>query len=112
MINKMLGRERPTDTTPVPIYTTPDNGSNPLITIIHIAKTIEAAASFSIFLNAGGVYNETTALFYNIEMNTDRKTKVIGYNPGMGMGEKGDILEVKSHTASAFTFTLHGEVIK
>ncbi len=112
MINKILGRTRPTTTTPEVLYTTPDNGTNTKVTLIHITKTIDAAADFSIYLNADGVYNATTAIFFENEMSADKKTKVIGYNPGMGLGLKGNTLEVKSHTASAFTFTLHGEVIK
>ncbi len=112
MRRKLLGTTRPTTTDPSLVYKTPDNGTDPSVTTIIVTKTIVAAASFSIFFNARGTYDQTTALAYTIELPTPRRFELIEFNSGMGMGELGDTLHVKSHTANAFTFHVFGEVTK
>lgn len=112
MRNIRIGNSYPTTTDAVLIYTTPDNGTQPKITLIHVAKTIVAAANFSIFFNPGGTYDESTALYYQITAATNRRTILLEYIKGLGMGNKGDELWVQSHTASAFNFNVFAEVDK
>ncbi len=112
MRNIRIGQAFPTDTNATLIYTTPDNGTQPKVTLINVAKVITAAANFSIYFNPGGTYNETTALYYQIIADAKRKTILIEFVKGLGMGNKGDTLYVQSHTASAFNFNVFAEVDK
>jgi len=112
MKHVILGKARPTTTDPVLIYATPDNGSDTVITTIVITKTVTAAASYSIFFNAKETYDETTAPYFQIELPANRRSVNIEFIRGMGMGNKGDTLHVKSYTASAVTFHVWGEVRK
>lgn len=108
----ILGRQRPTTTDPALIYKTPDNGTDPTVTTIIVTKTIVAAASYSIYFNARGTYDETTAPYFTIELPANRRSVNIEFVKGMGMGNLGDTLHVRSHTANAFTFHVFGEVRK
>jgi len=107
-----LGQEFPTDTDPVLIYETPDNGTQPSVTSITITKVIDATANFSIYFNPGGTFDKTTALYHEVTAAADKRIIKDSYDKGLGMGNKGDQLWVKSHTAEAFNFMIFGEVDK
>ncbi len=106
-IGAILGQSRPGDTTAVTIYS-PASGEHTKITRIVVCNTSSGTQKFRIFLdNDGTTYDETTALFWDVTTPTDTTVEIEG---DWWMNNASGNLAVRTDSASAFTFTVFGNV--
>ena len=105
MQEKQLGQARPADTNAVSIYS-PGSGVTGIIKNIVICNTSGAIAKMRIFLDDDGTtYDETTALFWDVEIDADSSIQLDSHQ---GMNNSSGNLAVRTDTANALTFTVHG----
>ena len=105
-IGELLGQSRPANTTAVSIYS-PVSGQHTKITKIVICNTASTTQKFRIFLhNTGTTYDETTALFWDINVPTETTVEIEG---DWWIDDSSGNLAVRTDSASAFTFTIFGE---
>ena len=102
---KQLGQAAPANTTAVSIYS-PASGINAILKTLVIANNTASAVKYRVFHDDDGTtYDESTALFYDVELNAN-STDVIPLNAGISDSD-GNIA-VRTETADALTFTLYG----
>ena len=102
---KQLGQARPANTTAVSIYS-PGASTTGIIKNIDICNVSGASAKFRIFLdNDGTIYNETTAMFWDIQVDINDTVQIDLHT---GMNNSSGNLAVRTDTASALTFTISG----
>lgn len=108
-----LNQVRPLDTSFVTAYTA--GTEETLITSIYVANTTNSKVDYSICLDVDGTtFNESTALFWEVEVDANNTILVEGNFPlthintnGISTPTQGS-LAVKSSTANALTFTING----
>lgn len=104
---KQLGQLRPADTTAASLYS--PAGETAIIKSIVVCNTTASAAAFRIFLDDNGTtYDQTTALFYDANINANETVEIDTYWP---MNDSTGNLAVRTDTGSALTFTAFGAVI-
>jgi hypothetical protein len=102
---KQLGQVRPANTTAVSIYS-PATSTTGIIKNIVICNTSAAAAKARLFLDDdGATYDETTALFWDVQIDVESTIQLDGH---WGMNNSSGNLAVRTDIASALTFTVHG----
>ena len=111
-IPQQLGQSRPTNTTAVSIYS-PSPGERAEILQIVVCNSTATAATFRIFHDDDGTtYDETTALYWNRNVNANDTLRIWPqWRPGFAMRNPDGNLAVRSGTASALTFTVYGIVV-
>lgn len=103
---KQLGQLRPADANPASLYT-PATGKKGRVTMVNVANTSAAAATYRLFADDdGAVFDESTALFWDVELGAG-KAHVICVD--WGMDDSGGNIGVRSSVASALTFTAFGD---
>lgn len=106
-MDTVIGQLRPSNTTAAAAYTKPVK-KIPLVSSIFIANTTTASAKYSIYLDADGTtYNESTALFFNVELLAN-STALVEFKGSIIID--GGSIGVKTDTANALTFTIFGEI--
>ena len=108
-VDKMLGQARPANTTAVSIYS-PTEGVTANVFHIVICNTTGTAATFRIFHDdAGTTYDQTTALYYDKNVNGAETLRIYPLGEtGFAMNNPDGNLAVRTGTASALTFTVYG----
>ncbi|HEC61429.1 hypothetical protein LCGC14_0705760 [marine sediment metagenome] len=105
---KQLGQSRPTGTTVVSLYS-PGASITGIITSIIICNQSGVSAAYRIFLDDdGAVYDESTALFWDIVIAGEATHVVEARLP---MNDEDGNLAVRSDTGNALTFTALGKEI-
>ena len=101
-----LGQVRPSDTTPIELYS-PTNRDRCVIHNIIICNTTGSSATYRIFVDEDGTTaDQTTAIAYDVELlgnTTDMWQARIYMNDPAGR------LSVATGTGDALTFTANGE---
>ena len=104
---KQLGQLRPADTNAASLYS--PTGESAIIKSLIICNTTATAATFRIFLDDDGTtYDQTTALFYDTNINGNETVEIDTYWP---MNNSAGNLAVRTGTSSALTFTAFGAEI-
>lgn len=104
IVEKQLAQSRPANTTAASIYS--PTGETAIIKSIVICNVTGTAAAFRIFLDDDGTtYDQTTALFYDANINGNETVEVDTYWP---MNNSSGNLAVRTDTADALTFTVFG----
>ena len=102
----ILGQVRPANTTAVSIHS-PDKFS--ILRGMFICNTSGAPAKARIFIdNDVTTYDETTAIFWDVEVATDSVIEVETLD-GLSLNNPTANIAVRTDTNSALTFTLWGE---
>lgn len=104
---KVLGQIEPTDTNNANLYTVPAS-TQAVVSTLAIANTSTAAATFRIFVRvAGAAASDANAIVYDAYVSAyDTTLMTIGITLGAG-----DIITVRSGTATALTFHAFGSEI-
>ena len=106
MRTKQLGQVRPSDTTPIELYSPTDRDRCAIHNII-ICNTTSSVATYRIFVDEDGTtVDETTAIAYDIPI--DGNTTDLWEVP-LYMNDPAGRLSVATGTGSALTFTANGE---
>jgi hypothetical protein len=101
-----LAQSRPADTNAASVVS-PDESEVIHITELIICNTTNASAAYRVFKDEDGTtYDQTTAHFYDVALPANT-TDVIEYN--VWMNDSSGNLAVRTDTASAITFTVHGQ---
>jgi hypothetical protein len=103
---KQLGQVRPSDTTPIELYS-PTNRDRCVVQNIIICNTTGSSATYRIFVDEDGTtVDQTTAIAYDIALaaNTTDTWEIILY-----MNDPAGRLSVATGTGDALTFTANGE---
>ena len=104
-----LAQSRPADTNAVSALS-PDGNEVIHVTEILVANTTTTAATYRIFHDEDSTtYNQTTALFYDINL-PGNTTDILELNTWMN--DSAGNLAVRVGTASAITFTVSGEILE
>lgn len=102
---KILGQNRPSSSNAMTVYTVPAS-TTAILSTIHICNTSSNDVTFSIFMdNTGSTYDETTALYYDVDIRSKETYKIQTH---IGMDTAGGTLGVKVSQASTCTFTFNG----
>jgi hypothetical protein len=102
---KQLGQARPANTTAVSIYS-PGASVTGIVKNIVVCNTSGASATMRLFLDDDGTtYDETTALFWDVQLDADSSLQLDGH---WGMNDSSGNLAVRTDTNDALTFTVHG----
>ena len=105
---KHLGQVRPTNTTPTSVYTVATDITVIIKTIV-ITNTSGSTAKYRLFQDESGTtYDETTALAWDVEVESEKKEVV---NLFICSNNATATFGVRTDTASALTFTLYGAEI-
>lgn len=105
---KQLGQLRPANTTAASLYS-PGTGVTAIIKTIVICNQTSSSAKFRIFLDDDGTtYDESTALFFDIDIGPNSTDHVDTY---YAMNNPSGNLAVRTDTNSAITFTCFGAEI-
>jgi len=108
MEEQQLGQTRPADTNNHSIYS-PSAGETTVVSTIIICNTSGSAVTYRIFVDDdGSTYDQDTALFYGISLDANT-TDILQTH--IGMDDSNGNLAVRSSSANALTFTVHGSVI-
>lgn len=104
---KVLGQARPANTNIAALYTVP-TGGQAISSTIAVANLTGDDAKFSIYVTpSGGQTGDDTAIAKNTTVRGETTSTVtIGVTASAG-----DVISVKSETASALTFTAFGQEI-
>ena len=106
MRTKQLGQVRPTDTTPLELYSPTDRDRCVIHNII-ICNTTSSTATYRIFVDEDGTtVDQTTAIAYDIPL-TGNTTDL--WQQRIYMNDPAGRLSVATGTGSALTFTANGE---
>lgn len=108
---KILAQTRPSGTSAVSAYS-PGTRVKTFIHKIIICNTTSSAAAFSIFLDEDGTtYDQTTALYYAVNINANDTVELFSYQKDhwLPMNSSAGNLAVQTDTGSALTFTIIGE---
>ena len=104
---EQLGQLRPANTTAASLFS-PTSGEVLIKTVV-VCNTSGASAKYRVFLDDDGTtYDETSALFWDIELPADT-TDTIEIN--LMMDNTSGNLAVRTDTNSAITFTATGSVV-
>jgi len=102
---KQLGQLRPANTTAASLYSPPAL-TTAIIKGLTICNTTATTATFRVFNDDdGSTYDETTALFFDAEIEGNVTISVTGYK---AMDNSAGNFAVRTDTANALTFTLFG----
>ena len=105
MNEKQLGQIRINSTTATSVYS-PSASMNTVIKNIVVCNTSAATAKYRIFCDDNGTtYNQSTALFYDIEILADTTHLLDTF---IAMNNSTGNLAVYNSVANAITFTLFG----
>ena len=105
MQEKELGQHRINSTTATSLYS-PGASTTGIILSIVVCNQSAAAATYRIFLdNDGTVYDQSTALFYDISIPANTTDPLKGR---WGMNNSSGNLATRTSVANAITFTAHG----
>ena len=108
MVEQQLGQSRPASTTAESLYS-PGASEIAIIKTIYVCNTTTAAAAFRIFVDDNGTtYDETTALFFDSNVDANQTVEL---NTFISMNDSTGNLGIRTDTASALTFTAFGAVI-
>ncbi|MCP4900122.1 MAG: hypothetical protein GY906_24390 [bacterium] len=108
VLGKQLGQARPANTTAVSIYNPGPNVITEL-TAIFICDTAGGTPKYRIFLDDDGTtYDETTALYYDVQIQENTETVLIDLT-GVWMADSDGNLAVRTDAANEITFTLFGK---
>lgn len=108
-IGTILAQSRPSDTTAASAYSPSTNTIRAEITLIVVCNTSGSAAKFRVFIDEDGTtYDESTALFWDINVPADTTVEVLDRHSSYWMTKSASNLAVRTDTASAFTFTVFG----
>ena len=100
-----LGQLRPANTTAASIYS-PAAATTAIAKNLVVCNTSAAAAKFRFFQDLNGTtYDETTALFWDVELLVGETLQIDMYAPA---DDATGNFAVRTDTASALTFTLSG----
>lgn len=106
---KILGQLRPADTNAASIYS-PAAGTIGIISTIIVCNTTGSTAAYSIFLDDDGTtYDESTALYFGVNLAANTSDKIQTYIP---MDDSSGNIAVKTGTSSALTFSVFGTEFK
>ena len=106
---KQLGQLRPANTTAASIYSPAANVTGVIKTVV-VCNTSAAAATFRIFHDDNGTtYDESTALFWDVNVNPGQTVDFDTFAP---MNDSTGNFAVRTGTASALTFTVYGAEIQ
>jgi len=105
---KQLGQLRPADLNSVSIYS-PAASTETIVKTIVVANTSGSKAEYRIFHDDDGTtYDESTALFWDIEVASDT-THAIEIN--IMMNDSTGNLAIRTDTIDAITFTCYGSEV-
>ena len=109
MIQEMqLGQSRPSGTTAVSIYS-PTSGTWICKSII-VCNSSSSLARYSIYHDEDGTtYDETTALFFSVEIHANTTVMIDIFMAG---SDPSGNVAVQTDTADALTFTMYGGEIR
>jgi len=109
---KQLGQLRPSDTTVASVYS-PGTDVVAQIWAIVVCNTSGGTATYQVFHDEDGTtYDETTALFFNVDLAMKLSAVLtFGINDagGIWMNDSTGNLAVQTGTGNALTFTVYGE---
>lgn len=109
MIGTILAQSRPANTTATSFYSPPNNTVRTEITLVTVCNTSGAPAKFRIFIDDDGTtYDETTALFWDIDVPADTTVEILDNESSWWMTNSAGNLAGRTDTANAFTFTVFG----
>lgn len=109
MIGTILAQSRPANTTAASAYSPPTNNIRAEITLIVVCNTSGSSAKFRIFIDDDGTtYDESTALFWDIDVPVDTTVEILDHHSSYWMTKSVGNLAVRTDTANAFTFTVFG----
>lgn len=105
---KQLGQLRPANTTAASLYS-PGAGVTTIIASVVVCNTTGTSAKFRVFLDDDGTtYDETTALFYDVDIEANTTVQVDTF---YAMNNSSGNLAVRTDTNDALTFTCFGAEI-
>lgn len=105
---KQLGQLTPANTTAASLYS-PAANTETIIKSIIICNTGNTSNKYRIFHDAAGTtYDESTALFWDIQLNKE-STEILEFNLAMN-GSTGN-LAIRTDSADDLTFTCYGAEI-
>lgn len=105
---KQLGQARENSTNAVSVYS-PGASTTAIIKSIVICEQAGGAATFRIFLDDdGAVYDQSTALYYDIAITANSTTQIDTY---WAMNNASGNLAYRSSVANALTITVFGAEI-
>lgn len=106
----ILGQQRPTtaNTAAAAAYTVP-TGAQAVVSSVVVANTSTAAATFRLFVSAGGVntYAQATALFWDVAVPAG-SSQVVTLGATLAAGST---IGFSSSAASALTCTIFGQEV-
>lgn len=107
MDKKLLGQSKPSGTSAASIYSPDTSVMLAEITTIIISNTTGTAAAYSIYLDGDGTtYDQSTALFYSVNLAAN-DSKVLN-DIEIYMSNPNGNLAIQTDTANALTFTVFG----
>ncbi len=102
---KQLGQLRPANTTAASLYS-PAASTTAILRTLHVSNTTASSAKYRLFVDDDGTtYDETTAIAFDITLpanTTDTHEFHVAMNNSTGN------FAVRTDTANALTFSLHG----
>jgi hypothetical protein len=104
--SKQISQTRPANATAVSVYTIADHYRTEIRKIV-VCNTSSLAATFRIFHDEdGSTYDETTALFWNVPIDSGETVTITEeyWIDGRSNGN----FAVRSATGNALTFTIYG----
>ena len=108
---KQLGQKRENSTIAVLVYS-PGHGRTGKVTSITFCNTSSASARAYLFIdNDGEVYDESTALFWNIRVDGNSTVQFTNQK-GFILNGSNASLAYKTSIANAITITVDGEEIR
>lgn len=102
---KQLGQARENSTSAVSVYS-PASSTTAIIKSVVIGNTSGAAATFRLFVDDdGSTYDESTALYWDVNIPADSSMQIDTYWP---MNDSNGNLAYRSSVANALTITVFG----
>lgn len=107
--HRMLGQSRLTDTNPHSIYTPASSNIIGIVTLVAFANTGAGAVKYRLFHhNTGTTYDQTTALAYDVSVNSGATSWLWAPNEiGLPVVYGGN-MAARSDTANDLTVTIYG----
>lgn len=102
--HKMLGQNKPANTTATSLFT-PTTNSTSIVRTVLVCNTSAGAVTFRLFIDEDGTtYDETTALMYDYSLAVDTTYAMDTYLVVASGGNFG----IRTGTSNALTFTCYG----